>query len=111
MTGQTISERNREKQETWTSHLEAWRTSGLSQVDYCRQHDLSRYRFTYWKRKLDKKMAPVTFIPITGDSVRPQIRYNNQTPIKLNIGGYQIEIGDGFSPETLSTLLFTLSRI
>ena len=111
MTEQTRAERNRGKQESWKSHVEAWRTSGLSQVDYCRQHDLSRHRFTYWKCKLDKKIAPVTFIPISGDSVRSQRRYNNQTPIKLNIGSFQIEIGDGFSPETLSALIFTLSRI
>jgi len=111
MTERTRSERNREKQESWTSHIEAWRTSGLSQVDYCRQHELSRHRFTYWKCKLDKKTNPVAFIPISGDSFRAQIRYNNKTPIKLNIGSYQIEIGDGFSPETLSTLILTLGRI
>jgi len=111
MSEQTRSERNRERQESWRSHIEAWRTSGLSQVNYCRQHELSRHRFTYWKCKLDKKSPPVKFIPISGDSFRSQIRYNSQTSIKLNIGSYQIEIDDGFSAETLSALIFTLCRI
>lgn len=111
MTEQTRTERNRAKQETWSSHVEGWKRSGLSQVDYCRQHDLSRHRFTYWKCKLDKKEVPVKFIPISEDPFRSQTGYNNQTPIRLNIGGFQIEIGDGFSPETLSTLIFTLGRL
>ena len=111
MTEQTRAERNREKQESWTSHIEAWRGSGLRQVDYCRQHDLSRHRFTYWKNKLARRNSPVKFIPISGASFRSQIRYNNQTPIKLNIGNYQIEVGDGFSPETLTTLISSLDRM
>jgi len=111
MTEQTRAERNRESRETWTSHVEAWKESGLSQVDYCRKHDLSRHRFTYWKCKLGKKTNPVKFIPISEDPFRSQTGYHNQTPIRLNIGGYQIEIGDGFSPETLSSLMFTLGRL
>ena len=104
MAEQTKSEMNRKKQETWTSHVEAWKESGLSQIDYCRQHDLSRHRFTYWKCKLDKKHEPVKFIPLSGNPVLSQ----NQTSISLALGEYKIEIGDGFKPETLSTLIRTL---
>ncbi|MBN2569774.1 MAG: hypothetical protein JXB42_10140, partial [Deltaproteobacteria bacterium] len=67
MTEQTRGERNREKQDSWTSHVETWKESGLSQVDYCRQHNLSRCRFTYWKCKLYKNTDPVKFIPISGE--------------------------------------------
>jgi len=27
----------------WQEHLRAWSQSGLTQADYCRQHDLSRW--------------------------------------------------------------------
>ena len=107
MTEQSRSEKNREKQGVWSSHVEAWKNSGLSQIDYCRQHNLSRNQFTYWKCKLDKKHELVTFVPISGNSVLSR----NQTPIKLNIGCYQIEVGDGFTPETLTNLISTLGRL
>ena len=112
MAEQSRKERNREKQRVWTNHINAWKSSGLSQVEYCRQKDLSRCRFTYWKCKLEKKADPVTFVPIPGKSFRSQIPHNNQVPIKLIIDrGYQIEIGDGFSPDTLSSLIRTLVRL
>ena len=112
MAEQTRKERNREKQQFWATHIDSWKISGLRQVDYIRQNDLSRHRFTYWKRKLDKKVDSVTFVPIPGKTIRPQAYHNNQGCLKLNIGGtYQIEIGDGFSPDTLSTLIRTLDKI
>lgn len=107
MTEQTRSEMYKEKREIWTSHVEAWRESGLSQIDYCRQHNLSRHRFTYWKCKLDKQNTPLKFIPLSGNPVLSQ----NQTSISLALGEYKIEIGDGFKPETLSTLIRTLRSI
>jgi len=107
MAGQTRSEMNKAKQELWTSHVEAWKESGLSQIDYCRHHDLSKHRFTYWKCKLDKQNTPIKFIHLTGNSVLSQKR----TSISLALGEYKIEIGDGFRPETLSTLIRTLRGI
>ena len=105
----TREDGNREKKEFWASHIESWKESGLKQIDYCRQNDLSRHRFTYWKCKLDKKKEPLTFVPITGKALRPQI---NQASLKLNIGSiYQIEVSDGFSSETLSSLVRTLGRV
>ena len=112
MAKRTRKESNKEKQRVWTSRINAWKSSGLSQVEYCRQKDLSRPRFTYWKCKLGKKADSVRFVPVLGKSVRSQIPQNHQAPIKLIIDSrYQIEIGDGFSPGTLSTLIRTLGRL
>jgi hypothetical protein len=36
----------------WRAHLERWRQSGQSQKAYCREQDLSYFRFQYWRRKL-----------------------------------------------------------
>ena len=36
----------------WRPHIEAWECSGQSQAAYCREHDLVKSRFTYWKNKL-----------------------------------------------------------
>jgi hypothetical protein len=37
----------------WQEHFDRWRASGLTQSDYCRQAQLSRHRFKYWRNKLD----------------------------------------------------------
>jgi len=112
MAEQTREERTREKRQFWSSHIESWKDSGLKQIDYCRENNLSRQRFTYWKCKLHKKTEPLVFVPISGNAIRSQINLNNQAPLKLDIGGiYQIEIGDGFSSDTLSSLIRTLGRI
>ena len=34
----------------WLLHVEAWRESGLSQADYCRQQGLNRKTFSLWTR-------------------------------------------------------------
>jgi len=36
----------------WLPHIEAWEKSGQSQSAYCREHNLVKTRFTYWKLKL-----------------------------------------------------------
>ena len=36
----------------WTTHIENWQSSGLTQAAYVEQHQLSLARFGYWKRKL-----------------------------------------------------------
>ena len=108
----TRNKRNRGKERYWSKHIKLWKDSGLRQVAYCRQKDLSRTQFTYWKCKLAKKATPVTFIPIPGKTTRSQVPNNEQGCLKLNIGStYQVEISDGFSPDTLSTLIRILGKI
>ena len=88
----------------WHYHIEQWSSSGLTQTEYCRRNDLSRDRFSYWKRKFKKQSLPVQFVQIPSE---PMIF--NQTGLKLNIGpGLQIEIPDGFSTNTLEQVLKTL---
>ena len=108
----TWKEQKREKRRVWTSHIKSWQSSGLSQVEYCRQNDLSRVQFTYWKCKLDKQKDPVTFVPLLGKPLQSDRPYNHQAPLKLIINSrYKIEVGDGFSPATLSTLIRTFDRL
>jgi len=96
-------EKNKERARFWQSHIDEWSASGLSQAEYCRQKDLSRHRFTYWKRKFKPKHLPVKFVQI------PEPMEINVPDLKLNIGpGLQIEIPDGFSRGTLEQVLATL---
>lgn len=112
MDKQTRSEKNREKKKYWRSHIGAWKKSGLSQIDYCKRNNLSRHRFTYWKNRDNKKPTPMTFIPVLSKASPPSFLSNNIAPLKILIGDqYRIEIGDGFSPDTLTRLMDTLERM
>ena len=54
----------------WQSHFVRWRESGLTQSEYCRQAQLSRHRFKYWRNKLDatvkrrRKKPKSGFVPV-----------------------------------------------
>ena len=112
MDKQTRVEKNREKRKYWQSHIEAWKQSGLSQIDYCRENNLSRHRFTYWKCKGDKKSESIRFIPVLPKPILSSFSIANTAPLKVIIGErYRIEIGDGFSPDTLLRLMGTLEKL
>ena len=108
MEEKSIKDRNREKAEFWKDHIKQWEGSGLSQIDYCRANNLSRHHFTYWKCKNNKKNKPVKFIPVVTKPC-PQL-HRAIEPLKVHVGDkYRIEVGEGFSEETLLRLINTLS--
>jgi hypothetical protein len=41
--------------EYWQGQINSWRTSGESQASFCKTHELSYHRFTYWRRKFDEQ--------------------------------------------------------
>ena len=60
------------KRRFWEHHLEQWRQSGLSQLAYCRKHDLKPHRFYYWRRRILKPQPDVSFLPVTLPADTPQ---------------------------------------
>jgi hypothetical protein len=93
----------------WAEHLQAWHVSGLTQAQYCRQHDLNQKAFDYRKRKLKPPSPKTVFHPIR---IRPEEDYDNRlSSLRLLVGhGYRIEVGDHFNPDTLHRLIKTLER-
>ncbi len=41
--------------EYWQGQINCWRTSGETQSAFCKTHELSYHRFTYWRRKFDER--------------------------------------------------------
>ena len=44
--------KNKARREWWSIHIEAWRRSGVSQAEYCRQHRFAETTFTRWLQHL-----------------------------------------------------------
>jgi len=111
MTKKTSGNKHSCSQRHWQAHVNALKQSGLSRTEYCRQHNLSYHALTYWCRKLSRpNSSEATLVPVT-------LRYNRghnlvqpaRAALKVILPGrLSVEVGDNFSPATLTRLLATL---
>jgi hypothetical protein len=91
-------------------HIRRWRSSGLTQAEYCRRNGLKCSTFHYWRRRLGTTSQAVTLV---------------QVPVGFNGGAsgtwgqgltliladrYKVEIGDNFNASTLARLVDTLGQ-
>ena len=71
--------------ETWLDHLVEWKTSNLSQAEFCRQKNLHPAKFSYWKTQLDKKETPPTKNPPIFSPISLVSTEASQKTIELNL--------------------------
>ena len=55
----------------WATRFSDQKSSGLSVVDWCRQNNISRDQFFYWKRKLKDEMITSNLPDIVPLSMTP----------------------------------------
>ena len=99
-----------DKRRYWRHHLDAWEASGLTQTEYCRQNDLIRHRFQYWKKRFRSSESSTAFIEIPV----PSGLYSEKSPhpLRLIVGNqYQIAIERNFDPIALGQLIGVLDRL
>jgi len=99
----------------WQAHVQAFRRSGLSRAEYCRRQNLSYHALTYWQRKLSglgpgKSVSPLVPVPVplAGNIGHHSSQLGRAALRVILPGRLSVEVGDGFSPVTLSRLLATL---
>lgn len=94
------------KQAYWSDQITKWQASGLSQVQYCRDNQLNKYTFLYWKTKFEKQQPILPLLPV---SIRPDSRslsVSKHTGIQLTFNGLlRIQLEADFDPNTLSRLI------
>ena len=96
----------------WQRHVRAQQESGLSQAEYCRQHNLSYHALTYWRRKLGKPSpsAPA-LVPVPVEKIlRPPVR-GQGAGVKIILNNtVVIEVSERFSPLVLQQVLSVLEQ-
>lgn len=98
---------NEEKRKFWEEQLQEWKSSGLSQADYCRRQGLSIKSFGYWKRRLSAGNLSLSLVEVRAFHAV----CSPSKPLKLEVGGrFGIEIDRDFDAETLHRLLKVLER-
>ena len=106
-----MKEEDVRRERFWRAHQSAWQRSGLTQREYCKGQGLSEWSFSDWKRRLTRKETPgVSFVPVAVSGSNPG-RCGSSSSLTLVVDSrYRVEVGEGFSGETLSRLLSVLGR-
>ena len=89
----------------WSQHVDAWRVSGLTQADYCRQHGLGAKSLSYWARRKqpEETTTAVKIIPV---QVKPDDSIPEaDNPIRLTFRGIELQLSATVSPRWLAELL------
>jgi hypothetical protein len=112
---------DREKRRYWRAQVEAWRGSGLSQVEYCRRQGLSATAFTTWKHRLGgarraAEAEEVEFVafPLVAANDRCGALGGGTERAALTVvvkDRYRVEVGDGFTAATLARVIQTLRAL
>jgi hypothetical protein len=97
----------KEKPSYWQAQVSSWRRSGLSQAQFCRDHNLKVRNFGYWKCKFSRSSSAVSFVPLR---VRSTPSPSSSLGLVLE-SGLRIEVREGFSPGTLRDLIHTLRSL
>ena len=85
-------------------HIEAWQTSGLSQVAYCRQHKLNAKTFTNWLRIYREEQIRFKVPPMIPVKIKPSVSSAGSLWLRLQ-GGHALELPADVSPQWLGELL------
>jgi hypothetical protein len=94
----------------WWRHVKAWRESGLSQADYCRQQGLNPKTLSVWARRalpVDKD-TPLEVIAVQVTPSAPAVIADTHLTLRLGHGAH-LELSTAVSPHWLGELLRCLA--
>ena len=93
-----------QKEKQGREHVAAWRASGLSQREYCEQHNCSRSTLGYWSWKVNAEHKRSEFVEVCGP--RERSTDPSSAMVEIQIGErYHVRITEGFSSDALRRLL------
>ena len=95
----------------WKNQINNWRTSELSQKQFCQRESLAFSTFCYWKRKIERGTNPaVEFYPLT---LAPSTAIPESTGLLLLVcqKRFAVEIKENFSLTALTQLVSALEHL
>ena len=105
------AEQLEQKRSYWKQHIDSWQETGLTQTEYCRQHNLKHHQLVYWKKRFLKTETNVSFVPLKldlEDLLEIPVR-QNQAFLTLVINNqFKVDIRAGFDAQLLRQLIFAL---
>mgnify|MGYP001081420776 CR=1 FL=1 len=87
------------KIEAWKTKLSEQGNSGMTQVNWCVDNNISLSKFRYWKRKVDStEPAETNFLELSMESPVA-------TAICLEVSGVNINVFPGVDPDLLKEVI------
>jgi hypothetical protein len=109
MDKQTRAEQLEQKRTYWKQHIDSWQETGLTQAEYCRQHNLKHHQLVYWKKRFLKTEAGVSFVPLKLEDLLDIPAQSDRASLSLIINNnFKIEIRAGFDAQLLRQLILAL---
>jgi hypothetical protein len=103
------AEQLEQKRSYWKQHIDSWQQTDLTQVEYCRQHNLKHHQLVYWKKRFSKTEANVSFVPLNLENLLEIPTRQDQGSLILVFNNqFKIEIRSGFDAQLLHQLIFAL---
>ena len=103
------AEQLEQKRNYWKHHIDSWQGSGLTQVQYCRQHNLKHHQLVYWKKRFLKTETDVSLVPLQLEDLLDIPSQPDRAALCLVVNDqFKIEISSGFDAQLLRQLIFVL---
>lgn len=108
-----------QKDAVMKSHISRWESSGLTQIAYCKQHDIKPHIFSYYKAKFSQgnrvtEAASGSLVPVellqSKHSLTKQMIDSNLIKISHS-NGFSIEVKSSTELSSLKPLLDLLRSI
>ena len=103
------AEQIEQKRSYWKQHIDSWQETGLSQTEYCRQHNLKHHQLVYWKKRFVKTETGTSFVALKFEDLLDIPSRPDHASLSLVINNYfKVEIRPGFDAQLLRQLVFAL---
>ena len=103
------AEQLEQKRSYWRQHIDSWQQTGLTQVEYCRQHNLKHHQLVYWKKRYSNTQTEVSFVPLRFEDLLDIPAQSDRAALCLLIDNhFKVEIRDGFEPQLLRQVVAAL---
>jgi len=106
------TEQLEKKRTYWKQQIDSWQQTGLTQIEYCRRHNLKHHQLVYWKKRFRKTETQVSFASLKLEDLLDIPSPPQRASLCLIINDqFKIEIRAGFDAQLLRQLIFALRAL
>jgi hypothetical protein len=103
-----------QKRSYWKQHIDSWQETGLTQAEYCRQHNLKHHQLVYWKKRFLDTETGVSFVSLKLEDLLDRSAQSMPDLASLSLvinNHFKVEIRAGFDAQLLRQLIFSLQGL
>lgn len=101
----------KDKRIEWKERYEAWKASGLSIAEWCRDQEIKDHQMYYWVQQFERDDSMETPVETQWLAVQVDeepIPSSGQGPILLHFGAVSVEVRPGANMSLLSDVVHVL---